>query len=316
MKRVILTLMGIGILVFAVAVGAHEPAGVIYAAVHFPPGNESLADGNPSEWDVVPDDQYGIQDSDLYPLHGLHAIEQAGGSLGQGEMDRASLALQYKVGWSDAKNRAYYYMRVFDDEHVVRRQELRCFYWDDAIETFFAFGHFSLDDMSAKRDEGLRISFEYTFVVPPLEDSWEFAWSRDLEWVTSGSKWYTFGWSFDGDQLGESTYHYELSALAVSEVPNADANPEDVVETDLNEGDILHFTLSLGDADGNDGFRDTDAGEGDLRIGGYWSTATTPAGSGAALSDLLLAPIDGEIPWPTPRTSVEATSWGRIKAQF
>ena len=45
MKNALLSLMGIGFLVFAVAAGAHEPPGEITLAVNFPPGNEPVADG-------------------------------------------------------------------------------------------------------------------------------------------------------------------------------------------------------------------------------------------------------------------------------
>ena len=63
---------------------------------------------------------------------------------------------------------------------------------------------------------------------------------------------------------------------------------------------------------------DLTAAEGeDRRDGGYWSTHSgIAAGTWLAQGDHLLEPINPDINWLDPPTSVESQSWGRIKAQF
>ena len=89
-------------------------------------------------------------------------------------------------------------------------------------------------------------------------------------------------------------------------MPKSEEATEDQVEIhDLTEGSIVHFTLTINEVDGGEG-------EGDNRIG-QWSTQSI--GCCRALNDLLLTPADPNIDWGAA-TSVEASSWGRIKSQF
>ena len=315
MKNALLSLMGVGFLVFAVVAGAHEPPGEITLAVNFPPGNEPVADGDPSEWDIIPRGPYAITSDELFSHFGLEQRERDGATLARGEMNLASLDTEYILGWSDSKDRVYYVMRVFDDVHVTRRQELGRFFWDDAIETFFLFNHISGEEVRALNDDGFNSSIELTFAVPPIEDSWQFPFCRACtDWLYSGGEFFTFGWSFEGEEFGESTYYYELDLGAYSGYPAGlgdELTAADVVSTTLNEGDIIHYTISLGDVDGGEGIRTDETG--DLRTGGYWSTTSGGDASWLGQHDLLLSPADDTIAFPT---AVESDSWGRIKAQF
>lgn len=314
-KKSFFSLLGIAVVGFALAAGAHEPPGEVTLAVHFPPGSEPKADGDPSEWDAIPRPPYAITSDELFSHFGLEQRERDGQTLSRGEVNLSSLDTEYVLGWSDAKDRVYYVMKVFDDAHVTRRQELRRFYWDDAIETFFLFNHISGDEVRALNDGGFNSSIELTFAVPPIEDSWQFPFCRACtDWLYSGGEFFTFGWSYTGDEHGESTYYYELDLAAKLGYPAGlgDAlTAADVVPVELNEGDIVHFTISLGDVDAGDGIK-TDA-TGDLRAGGYWSTTSGDNASWLGQSDLLLSPLDDTIDFPT---AVESKSWGRIKAQF
>ena len=315
MRNALLSLMGIGFLVFAVVAGAHEPPGEITLAVNFPPGNEPVADGDPSEWDIIPRGPYAITSDELFSHFGLEQRERDGATLARGEMNLSSLDTEYILGWSDSKDRVYYVMRVFDDVHVTRRQELGRFFFDDAIETFFLFNHISGEEVRALNDDGFNSSIELTFAVPPIEDSWQFPFCRACtDWLYSGGEFFTFGWSFEGDEFGESTYYYELDLGAYLGYPAGlgdELTVADVVSTTLNEGDIIHYTISLGDVDGGEGIRTDETG--DLRAGGYWSTTSGGDASWLGQHDLLLSPADDTIDFPT---AVESDSWGRIKAQF
>ena len=47
----------------------------------------------------------------------------------------------------------------------------------------------------------------------------------------------TFGWGYDGEQFGESTYYYELAITPIISMPNDEsATPEQAVIFDLAEG--------------------------------------------------------------------------------
>jgi hypothetical protein len=315
MKKALLSLVGIGVLALAMVAGAHEPPGEITLAVNFPPGNEPRADGDPSEWDAIPRPPYAITSDELFSHFGLEQRERDGATLARGEVDLASLDTEYLLGWSDSKDRVYYVMRVFDDRHVTQRQELGRFYWDDAIETFFLFNHISGEEVRALNDGGFNSSIELTFVVPPIEDTWQYPFCRACtDWLSSGGDFFTFGWSFTGEQFGESTYFYELDLKAKLGYPAGlgDAlTAADVENAELNEGDIIHYTISLGDVDGGEGIKTAETG--DLRAGGYWSTTSGGDASWLGQHDLLLAPVDDTIDFPT---AVESASWGRIKAQF
>ena len=124
--------------------------------------------------------------------------------------------------------------------------------------------------------------------------------------MTSGSQWVEIAASFTGEEFGESTYTYELRILPIERMPRSDEATEDQVEIhDLTEGGVIHVTATVNDVDGGDG-------DGDNRIG-MWST--NPISCCHAAQDLLLTPMDPNIDWGAA-TSVEASSWGRIKSQF
>ena len=299
MKRLtILGLVAIGLFAFALSAGAHQPPDELLVAVQFPAGNEPIIDGNTDDWAVVPLDQYGIFTESLFSIHGF------AGEVGRGELDVSSLQISHLVGWSDATNNNYVLTTVFDDLHTIRRQDLGRFFWDDSFEHEFNWLHEAQEDLNAN---DLRTNFSYKFALPPLEDTFEWIWSRDISWPTSGSKWLEVGYDFEGDEYGEGTYFYELRVFAIDRVPTGgEAQPEQVEEHDLTENEVIHISLTVNEVDGGDG--------NETPRTGMWST--NPIQCCFAGNDFLLAPMDSSIVWPKPMTSVEVDSWGRIKDQF
>jgi len=297
MKKILTT--AFASLGLVVAAQAHEPPGELLVAVNFPDANVPVIDGDPSEWAPVPLEQYGIFSESLFSIHGF-----AGENVDRGGLDASSMQIRHIVGWNDETNNVYITSRVFDNIHVTQRQDPGKFFWDDSVEYELNAAHQARDDLNPGDDA---TSFSYKFAFPVYQETFE--WYRpilNLPWMTSGSQYIEIAHSFTGDEFGESTYDYELRILPIHRMPRSDEATEDQVEVhDLSEGEIIHITLTVNDVDGGDG-------DGDNRIG-MWST--NPISCCHAGQDLLLTPADANIDWGTG-TSVEANSWGRIKAQF
>ena len=122
--------------------------------------------------------------------------------------------------------------------------------------------------------------------------------------LAKGSEWINFGWGYDGEQFGESTYYYELAITPIASLPNDEsATPDQAVIFDLAENEIIHTTMIVGDFD-------EPCTECALEsYQGFWSM--TSEGSGTATNDVVLAELEPSL---AEMTAVEDVSWGQIKA--
>ncbi len=286
------------LLVGAFAAQAHDNG--LMVAVQFPNGNQPMIDGDDSDWAMVPVEVYAIGNDRLNSLDGF--AEAAGIE----ELDASSLNIRHMVGWSEATNMVYFTSRVYDDIHIIKRQDPGRFYWDDSWEVDVNALHEAREQHNAGETA---TSFSYKFAFPPVEGTFEWLRpNRNLPWLTSGSQWFTVDYGYEGDAYGESTYIYEAGIQPIHSMPKSEEATEDqVIIHDLTEGETIHFGIIVNEVDGGEG-------EGDNRIG-QWGTQTQ--GCCHADMDLLIAPIDPAISWPAGgATAVEASSWGMIKAQF
>jgi hypothetical protein len=270
-------------------------------AVKFPDSHRPVIDGLIGDWDAVDRDVYGAGPEHNSPSNG---IPQDRGTVGENNLpDPASLIITHKFGWNDTDNNIYYLTSVFDDIHVTAREEPGLFFFDDGPEFYLMFAHISGDDAGATA--GVARVFAYKYAVPPLQGAFEFFRPVvNLPWMKNGSKWVEIGWSFEGEEFGESTYHYEIRIHPIDSMPISD----DALESEVNIGDLeagntVHVGIFINEAD-------NPADEPNARIG-MWSLSPTDS----TVQDLFLAPDDDSIVWGEP-TAVEAASWGRIKGQF
>ncbi len=296
MRKSILAMTAV--LVGAFSAQAHDNG--LMVAVQFPDGNQPVIDGSDADWAMIPVDVYGIQNDRLNSLDGF--AEAAGIE----ELDASSLNIRHLAGWNEASNNLYMTSRVYDDIHVIRRQDPGKFFWDDSWEIDVNALHEARDQHNAGETA---TSFSYKFAFPPVEGTFE--WLRPvktLPWLTSGSQWFTVDFSFEGEEFGESTYTYEIAIQPISSMPkNEEATEAEVNIHNLTEGETIHVGFIVNEVDGGEG-------EGDNRIG-QWGTQVE--GCCHADMDLLIAPLDPAIAWPEGgSTAVEAASWGMIKAQF
>jgi hypothetical protein len=286
---------------------AHTPPGEVINAVKFPAGNEPTIDGDCSDWDAVPGDSYwvfadafipaGEGDSYRHPVEGLE----------KGDMDQSSFSPILRGGWSEHTNDFYYCHSVFDDAHTIDRAGDFDWYEDDGVESFFRFRHISPEEATALGTEGFGTYLGFNFSVPqsaagPL---WHvIGLCVGCEWLTEEeTELHNLQWSFDGEEFGQSTYHYEHRVHPFDGKQNdLEGAPENFEYQTLEDNQIIHYSIA---------FFDDDAHREDGR-GGQWiiGGATGPE------NDWLMEPLNPNITWPDAMTAVESESWGRIKAQY
>jgi hypothetical protein len=311
MRRTLLRLVAVaGILAVPFAVQAHDPPDLILPAVQFPDGNTPIIDGNLDDWAPVPPEQYGVFTEQMCPVG---SSSQEGGPNEDaicGGLDPSDMAFTHMTGWNESGNWFYWTSEVFDDVKVARRQDPGRFYWDDSIEYQLNYRHEALEDFNGGEGGTIVTSVDYNYGIPPVDGAYEFYRPlRNLPWLVNGTQWVTLGWTWDGEFVdGAGTYFYEFRVRPIAEMPlSEDATEDQVVIGDLSEGQIVHWGQMVNDADEGDGSTNFRKAQ--------WSLAPS-GGNAAAVTDVLLAPMDPGITWGPPRTAVEATSWGRIKAQF
>ena len=270
-------------------------------AVKFPDTHRPVIDGQIGDWEAVDRDVYGAGADHNSPSNG---IPQDRGTMGDNNLpDPASLIITHKFGWNDTANNIYYLTSVFDDVHVTAREQPGLFFFDDGPEFYLMFAHISSEDAGAT--EGVARGLRLQVRPPPLDGAFEFFRPVvNLPWMKNGSKWVQIGWSFEGEEFGESTYHYEIRLHPIDSMPiNDDALESEVNIGDLAAGNTVHIGIFINEADNQ-------ADEPNARSEcGRFLQQTLRS------QDLFLAPDDDGIDWGAP-TSVEAMSWGRIKAQF
>ncbi len=126
------------------------------------------------------------------------------------------------------------------------------------------------------------------------------------EWLANGdNEWYTLAYSFEGDEYGESTYHYEQRTKPVDSYFTAyeELTSDKIIPASLTEGQTIHMTFVANDDDAN---------RTDGRVA-MWSTSSGLVSSWLAQGDWMLEPFNPAISWSGQlTTSVESESWGRI----
>ena len=205
----------------------HAPAGELYFAVQFPDGLVPTMDGDLSDWDVVPIDPYTIRNDRLYsPVAEIQPV-------GRGEIDVSDINIRHIIGWNDNMNKLYVMSEVFDNVHNLDRENPSAFWQDDAWEVEVNPDHTPTEEHNLA-DEPAN-NFSYKWAVPPVEGAYQFYRPVSaLEWLVDGSEWVDFGWGYDGEQFGESTYYYELAITPIESLPNdASATPDQAVVFDL-----------------------------------------------------------------------------------
>jgi len=291
--------------VLCTSVIAHEPADVTYFAFGFPAHAVPVADGDLSDWDMVPEFYHIDLGEDFYEtVRGIGT-----------DLDFSDINIKNIVGWNEETNRVYSMSSVIDDVLHNKRETPSGHNWDDDVNFLIDADH-SGGDLNAGHDleddhERLQLEYStgqlYTALVPPIDGWWLFMYHHDTEfaWLTDGKntpspEYLEAGWSRTGESGGPGTYTYEFKVTPWEFLDYQGVGGS--TEVDLEVGKIIHIGYVFKDYDTDDSYE----GSYDFPpVHDVWKNASL-------MGDFELAPVDADM-FPT---AVETDSWGRIKASF
>jgi len=285
MKKLALIL---GVVLVASTSWAHLPVDVVFPAVHFPDANVPDIDGNLVDWDVITEG-YWINHEQL-----TETVKGVGTA-----WDATDLALRAIIGYNPTTNKLYAMEDRFDDQIWVTTG------WEPMEMVFDADhsgGMFNVwpdvDDQDQKDllHGSHAQNYGWNQGGPGLNH-----WGK-AQWITE-APYGAFAKSQTADEGGEGQFHAEYMLTPFDNL-NWNGIDQSTIGS-LVEGNITGFHFTIIDSDVE-------------TYEGYWtlSGATDSYFQGDLLSDFFLAPIDSDIDWGSQATSVEASSWGRIKSTF
>lgn len=280
---------------------AHFPPGELLFAVQFPDENIPVIDGNHADWAAVPQIPYEV---------GNDKYSDSVYSKARGEIDVSDLSVRQIVGWNDNTNLLYFMAEVFDNVHTRDAEEPNAWWSDDAWEVYVSPTHPEVEGGGghAPGSEGGILKVGYNWSMPPTAGAWG-GYNPPFDWVTepdNNDAW-KFAYTFEGEEFGESTYFYEAWIRPFDFIPD-DGDREAAEETDLEEGQIIAISWTFGDFDIPGGAALED-------YQGFWSVS--PNNCCRADNDMVMNELDDDIDWgAAPTTSVESSTWGRIKTEF
>ena len=290
MKRSIaLGLVVVFVLGLASFAGAHNPVGELFFAVQFPDNLAPTIDGDLSDWNIVPSSPYPLGADKLFDPANFQEA-------GRGELDLSDLNPVHIIGWNDNFNKIYFACSVFDNIHNTDREDPARHWNDDNWEVEVNPTHLAAEEQNLEAEPVNRIA--YKWVVPPVEGVYQSIEPiGDLTWLSDGGDYISFGWSFEGEMFGESTYYYELAITPIASLPRENATPANTEVVDLEQDEIVHITINNGDIDIADEYQ------------GFWGT--TPEASNIALNDYVLAEVEPSLAAASDAagTAVEGASW-------
>jgi len=227
------------------------------------------------------------------------------GRLNETAWAETSVIDEFSFPWwtAGAKDRT----EVFDNIHNADRENPAAFWQDDAWEVEVNPDHTPTEEHNLEGEPAN--NFSYKWAVPPVEGSYQYYRPVSaLEWLVDGSEWVSFGWGFDGEQFGESTYRYELAITPITSLPNdASATADQAVVFDLGENEIIHTSITVGDFD-------EACTECVLEsYQGFWTMSPEMCCTGT--NDVVLAEMEPSL-LEKASTAVDIVSWGQIKAAY
>ena len=309
MKKDVLTAICLTV-VTAFSAWSHVPDGQVLLAFQFPAGAEPTLDGDLSEWSVVPAD-YWIG-PELYKAPD-----------GSQWTDLSSYNSKVIVGYSASTDRIYMHHEYFDDfrkRDFANLPPVSGLFGDvpNLPDTFEMqvdgdhAGDLSYADPGTEPENGSRLAQNIHFRLPDLDPSvantneeqtaWAWYWQSQATW-TGNLPWAASGYTSDANELNAADVNGKAEwMLTVWDNLQWD-DPDASQVHDLAEGEIIGINWMIADYDN---LETNDKQE------WYLSGDATMWQTSATATDFLLAPLE-EVDFVT---SVEAESWGRIKAAF
>lgn len=286
MKKLIVLALVVGLAAMA---GAHKPEGELYFAFQFLDESIPVQDGHFDDWAFVPG-TYSITSEDLFsPSKSIRDV-------GRGEFDPSDVNIHHRWGWNPNTDWVYLATSIFDNHHNIDRDGGPGIMWqDDSIEIRLNPQAVPAEEQNV---EGEPLNFtNYHYAIPPLDGVFENI-PPAPEWLYAGSDYVSFGWSFDGEMLGDgdSTYRYEFGAAPIAALADT---PEDTEFADLEEDDVIHINITMPDLDAPQ----------PALYNGFWAVSPGPGNNPEV--DLVMNILEDV---EQTATAVEDVSWGMIKA--
>ena len=100
-------------------------------------------------------------------------------------------------------------------------------------------------------------------------------------------------------------YYYEIRLIPIDALPREGATPENSSIHDLEEEEVIHMSVTMGDID---------VEQANHAYNGFWSLS--PESCCKGVNDFVMAPVEPALEELSAATAVEQTSWGHIKAGF
>ena len=304
---------------------AHVPEGPVRGIWQWPADALPVMDGDLSEWEVVPDSLWidlgtlGADGSPLFraltatPNDGTgspevdYFVEMGGPEV---EADPADLAVRLAIGWNDETDRLYFAQQRFDE--VFDRDGLNsgaALCGEDGIELLI-----DADHSGGRIGPEGRTAQISAFGFPPIDTQnghlslpmglWHLMWPSFYTTWPAREPYSCCPDSYilEGQHGAEATLTAEWWSVYYNDWDST--WPENSVQADLSEGQIIGMGIRLCDSDlGTPDAVDSRATA--------WVTAG-PRGQMDAdhISDWVLLPVSDY--W----TGVESTTWGQVKASF
>lgn len=300
MRKLLLLCSATALLAFPAS--AHD--GLEFNAFLWPDGMLPTLDGDISEWDIVPDQEYAITTDITYDV------------IYQYEIEKDDLDIRFKIGYNPNNDMFYVAGWVFDDFHESD-DGIR----DDTVELHIDGNHDGsphiedwgkVDDAD---DETRALAKNYGYqwwgvMVPPVEGGPNAAngvVGENKQPEAALPPYMNITWSFEGDEFGESTYYYEIS-LAAWDVLIYNEDLSSSTRSDFETGGIVGFSMVFADFDGPLGDNPPVEDGPNNTYDGFWATGGFDGGNDT--SDFFLAPEDPVL------SAVENETWGRLKSRF
>ena len=198
----------------------------------------------------------------------------------------------------------YLASQIYDNIHNIDRSFGDCHCLDDNWEIEINPDHSASEEQNLEGNPVNNIS--YKWVVPPLDGVYQSIEPiGDLAWLSDDTEFVDMSWSFTGEQFGESTYFYEIRLIPIDALPREGATPDNSSIHDLEEEEIIHMSVTMGDID---------VEQANHAYNGFWSLS--PESCCKGVNDFVMAPVEPALEELSAATAVEETSWGHIKAGF
>lgn len=252
-----------------IAVWGHHPKGKTYKVFQFPEDRLPQIDGNPADWDIVPN---GLM------IDGSHLMDTV---RGKGKnMDPKDLAVEVKVGWSAKTNRLYFLYKMDDDMHNFNLARGDIF--EVVVDADHSGGRYhsfdQVDEQTEKRLKSTTAQNYHIFTPPAKGKAWAWVWGEQQWLIERPWSEHAFQYNFGFKKAGRLYLEFYLTPFNYASF----RGPRYSAVHKLVAGDTIGLSWSVLDYD-----------EDDRQYEGFWNLShhTRMDYTASLLPDFKLLPL-------------------------